>query len=86
VFPALRDVARVERASTSTGIANTATGERYPNTGGLHIYLPIRDGADAERALRVMHDRLWLAGYGWVMVSAGARVRSQPRGSLRRGA
>jgi hypothetical protein len=49
VCPALADAASVERPSTSAG------------SGGVHVYVPIKDGSDAKRALTVLHERLWLA-------------------------
>jgi len=36
VVPALKTAARVERASTSSGLRNKLTGETYPSSGGFH--------------------------------------------------
>ena len=36
---------------------------------GVHVYVAVKDGADSERFLRALHDRCWLAGFGWMMVS-----------------
>lgn len=74
VCPALANAANVERPSTSAGIVNTLTGECSPGSGGMHVYVPIKDGADAKRALTVLHERLWLAGLGWFWVSDGGQI------------
>jgi hypothetical protein len=34
----------------------------------------VSDGADVERFLKALHDRCWLAGYGWMMVGAGGQL------------
>lgn len=64
VFPALLTVApgleratRVTRASTSTGLFNSTTNERFPGSGGEHTYLLIKDGADIDRATQAFHAR-----------------------------
>jgi putative DNA primase/helicase len=66
----LASAARVERASTSTGLRNKVTGETYPASGGFHCAVAVADSADVPRFLPDFHDRLWLAGYGWGMGSA----------------
>jgi hypothetical protein len=50
VVPALANVARVIRQSTSTGLSNKATGERYPASGGFHAAIAVADGAPTSRA------------------------------------
>src|SRR5262249_10074020 len=40
-----------------------------PGSDGVHVYIEVKDGADIERFLRALHDRCWLAGFGWMMVS-----------------
>jgi hypothetical protein len=74
VLPALKDVARITRASTSAGLSRTDTGEKLAGSNGLHVYLAVRDGADAERFLKALHDRCWLAGLGWMMTGAGGQL------------
>jgi hypothetical protein len=71
VIRPLKSVAFVWRASTSSGLRNQETGEPYPDSGGFHIVIPVVDAADIPRFLSDLHDRLWLAGLGWGMVSAG---------------
>ena len=74
VLPALADAARVTRASTSAGLFRSDTDEKMPGSGGLHIYVLVEDGADVERFLKTLHDRCWLAGFGWMMVGAGGQL------------
>ena len=74
VLPLLATSGRVIRRSTSTGISRTDTGEALPGSNGLHVYLRVQDGKDIERFLRTLHDRCWLAGFGWHMVGAGGQL------------
>ena len=46
------------------------TGEALPGSDGVHVYVLVKDGADIERCLRALHERCWLAGLGWMMVSS----------------
>ena len=74
VLPPLAMAARIIRRSTSTGISRTDTGEALPGSNGLHVYLSVQDGEDIERFLRTLHERCWLAGFGWHMVGAGGQL------------
>lgn len=67
-------VARVIRRSTSSGLYNDETGETYGDSGGLHLYLFVADGDDTERALKVLQQRSWLLGLGWIYVSAAGSL------------
>jgi hypothetical protein len=73
ICPELADVAHVERRSTSSGLSNAETGEVYPGSGGLHIYVEVEDGADGDRFLRALHDKAWCAGLGWIRIGKGGR-------------
>jgi hypothetical protein len=70
VMPALAGAARVERKSTSYGLRNRETGESYPGSGGSHTAVAVLDSADIPRFLSDFSDRLWLADWGWGLVSA----------------
>jgi hypothetical protein len=70
----LGGVARVTRRSTSTGLFRSDTGERLPESNGLHVYIVVHDGTDVERFLRALHDRCWLAGLGWMRVSKSGQM------------
>jgi hypothetical protein len=74
VLPALAGTGRISRRSTTTGISRTDTGESLHGSNGMHVYLHVQDGADVERFLRTLHERCWLAGYGWHMVGAGGQL------------
>ena len=67
-------LARVIRASTSAGIYNADTGERFPGSGGLHVYVFVGDGEDIPRFLETLQKRAWLAGFGWIMVAARGQL------------
>jgi hypothetical protein len=64
----------VTRKSTSAGLFRTDTGEKLPASDGLHAYLAIKDGSDIERFLKTLHDRCWLAGFGWMMIGKGGQL------------
>lgn len=68
VIPELKDAAAVLRRSTSAGLTNSDTGEEITGSNGQHGYVLARNGADIPRFLETLHERCWLAGYGWVMV------------------
>ena len=74
VLPPLGNVARVTRSSTSAGLSRADTGEALPESDGVHVYVAAKDGADSERFLRALHDRCWLAGFGWMMVSSSGAL------------
>jgi hypothetical protein len=73
VLPSLDDVAHVVRRSTSSGVSRSDTGEQLPGSGGLHVYVEVRNGADIERFLRALHARCWLAGLGWMMLGVAGQ-------------
>ena len=73
VAPGLSHAGRVERASTSAGLMNTATGECFGG-GGMHVFIHVADAADIPRANKALHDRCALAGYGWAMVSKSGQI------------
>jgi hypothetical protein len=74
IVPELAQTARVIRPSTSAGLYRVDTGERLCGSGGLHIYVAVQDGRDIERFLKVLHERCWLAGFGWMMVGTGGQL------------
>lgn len=68
------DLGFVLRDSTSAGVYDTETHEKFDGSGGAHMYLMLKDGADAPRAIRALADRAWLAGLGWYWVSKGGAL------------
>jgi hypothetical protein len=74
VLPNLLDVAHVVRRSTSAGLLHSDTGEQIGGSNGLHGYVVILRGADAERFLKTLHERCWLHGLGWFMVGVAGQL------------
>jgi hypothetical protein len=70
VCPGFANAGRLVRNSTSAGLSRSDTGERFPSSGGLHTYVLVRDGSDIERFLADLEGRCWLAGLGWMALSA----------------
>ena len=66
VLPALADVARVMRRSTSSGHHGDVA---LPGSGGWHGYVLVLDGSDNERFLKTLHERCWLNGFGWFWIN-----------------
>lgn len=74
VLPELASTARVTRRSTSSGIYRSDTGAKLPGSDGVHVFVLVKDGTDAERFLTTLHERCWLAGFGWLMIGAGGQL------------
>jgi hypothetical protein len=74
VVPVIGDAGRVRRRSTSAGLYNRSTRKWLANSASQHAYIAVQDGTDIERALKTLHDRLWLAGYGYFLVSAAGQL------------
>jgi hypothetical protein len=74
VIPALHDVGRVIRRSTSSGLSHSDTGEQFEGSAGIHAFIEAKDGGDAERYLNAAHDRCWLAGLGWCVISKDGKL------------
>jgi len=74
VLPDLARAAYAIRRSTSAGLKRIDTGQELAGSNGLHTYIVARDGADAERFLKTLHERCWLKGYGWMMVGAAGQL------------
>lgn len=68
-WPQASDAPAVTGASGSSYIYNAETGEQLKGAGGLRRYVLVADGRDIPRAGQVLFDRLWLAGYGFYVVS-----------------
>jgi len=66
VLPELQKAGLVVRRSTSAGLRRIDTGEALVGSDGRHVFVLISDGTDARRFLQCLHDRLWLAGCGWL--------------------
>jgi hypothetical protein len=65
----IMNAASVGRKSTSANLFNGD--QEIKGSGGGHLYLLVQDGSDIVRFLKALHDRCWLAGFGWFMIGAG---------------
>jgi hypothetical protein len=72
--PALAKAAFVWRRSTSASLYNKETEERLPGSASQHVYIAVKDGSDIERALKTLHGRLWLAGFGYMIVGTAGQL------------
>jgi hypothetical protein len=73
VIPEIAKAARILRLSTSAGLYNANTGERFAGSQGQHLYVASTDGSDIDRFLRDLHRRCFLYGFGWLMVGKGGQ-------------
>jgi hypothetical protein len=73
VCPEFARAGYIRRPSTSAGVFNGETGAEYQSE-GEHVYLLAEDGADARRLLYTIHDRAWLAGFGWHIVGKAGQL------------
>jgi DNA polymerase bacteriophage-type len=74
ILPGLRGAPHLIRRSTSAGLYRADTGERFPDSGGEHVYVRVADGADIPRFLADLHARAWLHGFGWCALGADGKV------------
>ena len=51
-----------------------AAGKPITGGSGEHIYVLVEDIADTRRFLTAAHERCWLAGYGWYLISASGQM------------
>jgi hypothetical protein len=73
VCPEFAHAGHIRRRSTSAGVVNSETGAEYPSF-GEHVFLLAEDGSDARRYLYALHDRAWLAGFGWHIVGKAGQL------------
>jgi hypothetical protein len=74
VLMGLEKIESVERASTSAGLVRTDINIPLSGSDGVHLYILVKDGSDAVRFLKALHEKCWLAGYGWMMVGEGGQL------------
>jgi hypothetical protein len=74
LLPDLAKAARLMRASTSAGLYHGDTGEKLRGSNGKHLMALLADGADNPRFLQTLHERCWLAGFGWFMVGKAGQL------------
>ncbi len=73
IDPRWNTIGFLERPSVSTGIRDKRTGVITPG-GGTHLYVIVHDGGDLARYVKALFDRLLLAGFGWVNLSAAGSL------------
>jgi hypothetical protein len=74
IIPGLAGAARVTRASTSSGLRRSDTGEDIAGSGGEHSYVLVADGQDIGRALQALHQHCWLHEFGWYHIGAAGQL------------
>jgi putative DNA primase/helicase len=68
IHPAFANAASVVRGSVSAGVH--LKGGQPRNDKGFHVYLPVANAADIPRYGKALFGRLWLAGHGFIALSA----------------
>lgn len=82
IHPEIAQAAQIVRGSVSAGVHKV--GEQ-PLTGeGFHVYIPVINAGDIPRYGKVLFDRLWLAGLGYIALSSngGPLVRTAIDGAV----
>jgi hypothetical protein len=65
--PELAECGRVYRESTSSNLSHN--GHSWPGSGGAHGFIGVVDATDIPRATKVLAQKEWLKGYGWIAIS-----------------
>ncbi|MCG8612019.1 MAG: hypothetical protein MI864_15950 [Pseudomonadales bacterium] len=73
VLPMLSATAYIWWCSSSSNIVNTHTQKRVNGLKGQRVYIVVQDAGDIPRAGKVLTDRLWLAGKGYIVVGAAGQ-------------
>ncbi len=74
VMPETRNVKKIWLTSASSMIFNTKTGEQLAGEHGQRIYMVVSDAREIERIGDVLYKRLWLNGYGRIMVAKNGHL------------
>lgn len=74
VCPEIADAPSLWGHSSGGHVYSAETGECLKGEGGHHGWIFVEDARDVPRALKVLADRLWLAGHGYLAISKGATV------------
>ncbi len=69
-LPAISKVSVVVGVSSTSDIYHAETGVQLKGAGGRRIYIAVADAEDIPRAGAVLVKRLWLAGYGSIIISS----------------
>lgn len=66
-IPQLASYSMLQTTSTGANVVD-ASGELLTGVTGIHTLFMIQDATDVPRALEILHQRLWLAGYGYIFI------------------
>jgi P4 family phage/plasmid primase-like protien len=72
VHPEIAKAARIVRGSVSAGVH--LTGEAPRPGKGFHLYIPVPDASQIPDYGKLLFDRLWLAGHGFIALSANGAL------------
>ncbi|BBP43532.1 hypothetical protein [Thiosulfativibrio zosterae] len=77
--PGVKAVDLLWWGSSSSLIYNKDTDEQLSGVSGQRIYIMVADGTDIPRAAKVIEQRLWLAGHGYIKITtAGTMLERVP--------
>ena len=68
----LAKAAKVIKPSVSAGVG--LVGAPPSQDKGYHVYIPVMNAADIPRYGKLLFDRLWLAGYGFIALSSNGAM------------
>jgi hypothetical protein len=74
LLPGFDEAAYIWRPSTSANLFKVGSDTPLKETQGLHCYLLVKDGGDAERFLKTLLDRAWLIGLGWIKIAKDGKA------------
>jgi len=67
IHPELKTTAWIIRGSVSAGVH--LSGKEPSEIKGFHIYIPVSDASDIPRYGKLLFDRLWLNGFGYIALA-----------------
>ena len=73
IHPEIKKAARIIRGSVSAGVYKINE-QPSNNKKGFHVYLPVKDGSDIERYGRVLFNKLWLNGHGFIALASNGAM------------
>jgi hypothetical protein len=72
-MPELRDAPHFWRPSASSCVYDSSTGEEIRGVTGQRLYFLVDDGREIERVGKLLVNRLWLIGHGYIKLSQDGR-------------
>ncbi|MBU3587804.1 hypothetical protein ICN30_08155 [Polynucleobacter sp. 31A-FELB] len=71
--PELASYSMLHTTSTGANVID-ANGEKLTGVTGIHTLFMIKDATDVPRALKALHQRLWLAGHGYIFIGVTGKA------------